>query len=142
MNAIPKASPDALPELDTSLKTFIPLFRRATSRKSVERYVTGLLNRIIIIFYLKSYYCHYKISRNSFSVSSAQGHMLDVSLPALDPTPLNQLADSSGASGQSHATSTLLQPLPTMELSPFHEKSRWMPHSLLWGGKRAARRAV
>ena len=24
----------------------------------------------------------------------------------------------------------------------FHEKSRWVPHSLLWGGKRAARRAA
>jgi hypothetical protein len=23
-----------------------------------------------------------------------------------------------------------------------HEKSRWVPHSLLWGGKRAARRAA
>jgi hypothetical protein len=23
-----------------------------------------------------------------------------------------------------------------------HEKSRWMPHSLLWGGKRAAHRAA
>src|SRR5215831_9997116 len=26
--------------------------------------------------------------------------------------------------------------------SDFHEKSRWVPHSLLWGGKRAARRAA
>jgi hypothetical protein len=25
---------------------------------------------------------------------------------------------------------------------PIHEKTRWVPHSLLWGGKRAARRAA
>src|SRR5262249_19724686 len=27
-------------------------------------------------------------------------------------------------------------------LGACHEKSRWVPHSLLWGGKRAARRAA
>ena len=28
------------------------------------------------------------------------------------------------------------------EQGQHHEKSRWVPHSLLWGGKRAARRAA
>src|SRR5207247_9845123 len=32
-----------LPELDTYLRPFAPLFRRAQSRYSLERYVTGLL---------------------------------------------------------------------------------------------------
>lgn len=41
--AIPKASPDALPELAAYLAHFAPLFRRSTSRQSLERYVTGLL---------------------------------------------------------------------------------------------------
>jgi SRSO17 transposase len=38
-----KASPDPLPELAAFLEPFAPLFRRAESRESVERYVTGLL---------------------------------------------------------------------------------------------------
>jgi len=40
---VPKASPDTLPELATYLKPCAPLFRRSTSRASVERYLTGLL---------------------------------------------------------------------------------------------------
>src|SRR5919198_466509 len=40
---VPKPSPDALPELAASLPPFGPLFRRSTSRESVERYLTGLL---------------------------------------------------------------------------------------------------
>lgn len=40
---VPKASPDTLPELATYLAPFAPLFRRSTSRASVERYLTGLL---------------------------------------------------------------------------------------------------
>jgi SRSO17 transposase len=40
---VPKASPDTLPELATSLAPCAPLFRRSTSRESVERYLTGLL---------------------------------------------------------------------------------------------------
>jgi SRSO17 transposase len=40
---VPKASPATLPELATSLAPFAPLFRRSTSRASVERYLTGLL---------------------------------------------------------------------------------------------------
>jgi SRSO17 transposase len=40
---VPKASPDALPELAAYLEPFAPLFRRSTSRESVERYLTGLL---------------------------------------------------------------------------------------------------
>jgi hypothetical protein len=43
MPVVPKASPDVLPELATYLAPFAPLFRRATSRASVERYLTGLL---------------------------------------------------------------------------------------------------
>ncbi len=39
----PKGSPDPLPELEEFLKPFAPLFRRASSRHSLERYVTGLL---------------------------------------------------------------------------------------------------
>src|SRR6266702_4274753 len=42
-NIVPKASPAPLPELDTFLAPFAPLFRRHTSRDSMERYVTGLL---------------------------------------------------------------------------------------------------
>src|SRR6266581_240148 len=42
-NMVPKASPDALPELAAFLDPFAPLFRRHTSRDSMERYVTGLL---------------------------------------------------------------------------------------------------
>jgi SRSO17 transposase len=41
--AVPKASPDPLPELDAYLAPFAPLFRRAQTRQSLERYVTGLL---------------------------------------------------------------------------------------------------
>jgi SRSO17 transposase len=40
---VPKASPDALPELAAYLAPFALLFRRSTSRESVERYLTGLL---------------------------------------------------------------------------------------------------
>src|SRR5262245_50232549 len=40
---VPKASPETLPELATYLAPFAPLFRRSTSRESVERYLTGLL---------------------------------------------------------------------------------------------------
>jgi SRSO17 transposase len=40
---LPKGSPDPLPELATFLQPFAPLFRRATSRRSLERYLTGLL---------------------------------------------------------------------------------------------------
>jgi hypothetical protein len=40
---LPKGSPDPLPELATYLEPFAPLFRRRTSRSSVERYATGLL---------------------------------------------------------------------------------------------------
>jgi SRSO17 transposase len=40
---VPKASPETLPELATSLAPFALLFRRSTSRASVERYLTGLL---------------------------------------------------------------------------------------------------
>jgi SRSO17 transposase len=43
MPVVPKASPDVLPELATYLAPFAPLFRRSTSRTSVERYLTGLL---------------------------------------------------------------------------------------------------
>jgi SRSO17 transposase len=42
-SVVPKASPATLPELGTYLEPFAPLFRRATSRESLERYVTGLL---------------------------------------------------------------------------------------------------
>ena len=42
-SVVPKASPDTLPELATYLEPFAPLFRRSTSRESLERYVTGLL---------------------------------------------------------------------------------------------------
>src|SRR5215469_10671848 len=40
---VPKASPEPLPELANFLEPFAPLFRRHTSRESMERYVTGLL---------------------------------------------------------------------------------------------------
>jgi SRSO17 transposase len=42
-SVVPKASPEPLPELATYLAPFAPLFRRSTSRASVERYLTGLL---------------------------------------------------------------------------------------------------
>jgi SRSO17 transposase len=42
-NIVPKASPDALPELAAFLEPFAPLFRRHTSRDSMEHYLTGLL---------------------------------------------------------------------------------------------------
>ena len=42
-NRVPKASPEPLPELATFLEPFAPLFRRHTSRDSMERYLTGLL---------------------------------------------------------------------------------------------------
>src|SRR6266568_3713890 len=42
-NRVPKASPESLPELVTFLEPFAPLFRRHTSRDSMERYLTGLL---------------------------------------------------------------------------------------------------
>jgi SRSO17 transposase len=41
--AVPKASPAPLPELAAYLQPLAPLFRRAQSRESLERYVTGLL---------------------------------------------------------------------------------------------------
>jgi SRSO17 transposase len=40
---VPKASPQPLPELAGFLEPFAPLFRRRTSRDSMERYLTGLL---------------------------------------------------------------------------------------------------
>ncbi len=40
---VPKASPEPLPELATFLEPFAPLFRRHTSRESMERYLTGVL---------------------------------------------------------------------------------------------------
>jgi SRSO17 transposase len=40
---VPTASPETLSELATYLEPFAPLFRRSTSRESVERYLTGLL---------------------------------------------------------------------------------------------------
>jgi SRSO17 transposase len=43
-NRVPKASPQPLPELATFLEPFAPLFRRHTSRDSMERYLTGLLS--------------------------------------------------------------------------------------------------
>jgi len=42
-HVVPKASPETLPELASYLAPFAPLFRRSTSRASVERYLTGLL---------------------------------------------------------------------------------------------------
>jgi SRSO17 transposase len=42
-NIVPKAPPDALPELAAFVAPFGPLFRRHTSRDSMERYLTGLL---------------------------------------------------------------------------------------------------
>jgi SRSO17 transposase len=42
-SVVPKASPETLPELATYLEPFALLFRRSTSRASVERYLTGLL---------------------------------------------------------------------------------------------------
>ena len=42
-HVVPQASPETLPELASSLAPFAPLFRRSTSRASVERYLTGLL---------------------------------------------------------------------------------------------------
>jgi len=43
IHVVPKASPDTLPELGTYLAPFALIFRRSTSRESLERYVTGLL---------------------------------------------------------------------------------------------------
>src|ERR1700704_4840332 len=40
---VPKASPETLPDLATYLAPFASLFRRSTSRASLERYLTGLL---------------------------------------------------------------------------------------------------
>src|SRR5258708_20561695 len=42
-NRVPKASPEPLPELAAFLEPFASLFRRHTSRESMERYLTGLL---------------------------------------------------------------------------------------------------
>ena len=42
-DAVPKASTDPLPAISAFLEPFSPLFRRAQSRHSLERYVTGLL---------------------------------------------------------------------------------------------------
>ncbi len=41
---LPKGSPDPLPELAVYLEPFASLFRRSTSHRSLERYVTGLLS--------------------------------------------------------------------------------------------------
>src|SRR5215216_1931655 len=41
--AVPKAGPAPLPELAAYLAPFASLFRRAQSRQSLERYITGLL---------------------------------------------------------------------------------------------------
>ena len=41
---VPKASPEPLPELTAFLEPFAPLFRRHSSRVSMERYLTGLLS--------------------------------------------------------------------------------------------------
>lgn len=41
--AVPKASPDPLPELEAYVEPFALLFRRSQSRQSLERYITGLL---------------------------------------------------------------------------------------------------
>ena len=43
MRVVPNASRDVLPVLGTFLAPFAPLFRRSTSRASVERSLTGLL---------------------------------------------------------------------------------------------------
>jgi SRSO17 transposase len=40
---LPKGSPDPVPELAAFLAAFAPLFRRSTSHRSMERYITGLL---------------------------------------------------------------------------------------------------
>jgi SRSO17 transposase len=40
---VPKGSADPLPELAAFLAPVAPLFRRSTSRRSMERYITGLL---------------------------------------------------------------------------------------------------
>ena len=45
-HVVPKASPAPLPELETYLAPFAPLFRRSTSRASVERYLTDLLTAL------------------------------------------------------------------------------------------------
>lgn len=41
--AVPKASPDPLPELQVFLRSFMRVFRRDQTMQSMERYVTGLL---------------------------------------------------------------------------------------------------
>src|SRR5260370_12052027 len=41
---LPKGSSDPLPESAAYLEPFAPLFQRSTSRRSLERYVTGLLS--------------------------------------------------------------------------------------------------
>ena len=41
--SVPRASPDALPELAEYLAPYLSMFRRRESRESLERYVTGLL---------------------------------------------------------------------------------------------------
>ena len=43
IHVVPKASPDTLPELGTSVAPFALIFRRSTSRERLERSVTGLL---------------------------------------------------------------------------------------------------
>ena len=42
-----KASPDPLPELESFLQPFLRVFRRDRSRRSMERYVTGLLTDLM-----------------------------------------------------------------------------------------------
>lgn len=43
---VPRAAPEALPELAAFLTPFADLVRRSTSRASLERYVTGLLTEL------------------------------------------------------------------------------------------------
>src|SRR5437660_10914928 len=43
MTHVPKGSPEPLPHLQAFFEPFAPLFRRHTSRDSMERYLTGLL---------------------------------------------------------------------------------------------------
>ena len=45
--ALLKGSPDSLQELATYLEPFASLFQRSTDRRSLERYVTGLLSDLL-----------------------------------------------------------------------------------------------
>src|SRR2546430_13704343 len=75
---VPKASPETLPELVTYLTPFAPLFRRSTSRESVERYLTGLLTDLP--------------RKNCDTIATAEAGALDESLqhflyPSISETP-------------------------------------------------------